>query len=65
MLYQYPHNMHQDGILSDDELNAFQIKCFSAPLQPEELSGVKAVVASKMRQVRLSSSPMGNETWVC
>lgn len=41
----------QDGILSDEELNNFQIKCFSAPLGPEELAGVKNVVASKMPQV--------------
>ncbi|KAK9829241.1 hypothetical protein WJX72_004718 [[Myrmecia] bisecta] len=40
----------KDGALSDEELNAFQIKCFSAPLQPEELVGVKRVVAEKMPQ---------------
>ena len=39
-------------MLSDAELNAFQVACFSAPLQPEELAGVKKVVASKMPQVR-------------
>lgn len=41
----------QDGALSDDELNAFQVNCFSAPLQPEELAGVKAVVQQKLPQV--------------
>ncbi|GJP55606.1 hypothetical protein CLOM_g14555 [Closterium sp. NIES-68] len=37
-----------DGVLSDNELNAFQVECFSVPLQPAELVGVKRVVAEKM-----------------
>ncbi|CAI5520016.1 unnamed protein product [Closterium sp. Naga37s-1] len=37
-----------DGVLSDTELNAFQVECFSVPLQPAELVGVKRVVAEKM-----------------
>ncbi|GJM97017.1 hypothetical protein PR202_ga13909 [Eleusine coracana subsp. coracana] len=37
-----------DGALSDVELNDFQVKCFSAPLQPTEISGVKRVVQEKM-----------------
>lgn len=41
----------QDGVLNDTELNEFQVQCFSAPLQPEELAGVKKVVAQKMPQV--------------
>ena len=41
----------QDGALSDNELNHFQVHCFSAPLQPEELSGVKRVVADQMEKV--------------
>ena len=36
-----------DGILNDAELNAFQVECFNAPLQPEELIGVKQVVSEK------------------
>ena len=44
--------MLQDGALSDAELNAFQVNCFSAPLQPEELSGVRKVVSESMPQVR-------------
>jgi Ras family protein T1 len=39
-----------DGVLSDAELNAFQIQCFSAPLQQEELVGVKQVVSEKIPQ---------------
>jgi mitochondrial Rho GTPase 1 len=39
-----------DGVLSDAELNAFQVQCFNAPLQPEELAGVKQVVAEKLEQ---------------
>jgi Ras family protein T1 len=39
-----------DGALSDAELNAFQVHCFNAPLQPEELAGVKQVVAEKIPQ---------------
>ena len=41
----------QDGVLSDSELNDFQVHCFAVPLQPEELSGVKAVVLKGMREV--------------
>ena len=41
----------QDGALNDAELNAFQVKCFSAPLQPEELIGVRKVVSETMPQV--------------
>ncbi|GJN22913.1 hypothetical protein PR202_gb10521 [Eleusine coracana subsp. coracana] len=37
-----------DGALSDVELNEFQVKCFSAPLQSTEISGVKRVVQDKM-----------------
>lgn len=37
----------RDGVLSDAELNAFQVECFNAPLQPEELVGVKQVVSEK------------------
>ena len=42
----------QDGALSDTELNSFQVNCFSAPLQPEELIGVRRVVSESMPQVR-------------
>ena len=42
----------QDGILNDAELNAFQVLCFNAPLQAEELVGVKQVVAERIEQVR-------------
>ncbi len=38
----------KDGLLNDKELNEFQVKCFNAPLQPEELSGVKDVVKSRL-----------------
>ncbi|KJE94590.1 rho 1 protein [Capsaspora owczarzaki ATCC 30864] len=34
----------KDNALSDSELNAFQFKCFGAPLQQRELDGVKEVV---------------------
>ncbi len=43
----------QDDALDDAELNAFQVRCFNAPLQPEELMGVKKVVQDKMPQVRV------------
>ena len=42
----------QDGILNDAELNAFQVLCFNAPMQAEELVGVKQVVAERIEQVR-------------
>lgn len=38
----------RDGVLSDAELNAFQVHCFNAPLQTEELVGVKEVVAARI-----------------
>ena len=41
----------QDGVLNDAELNAFQVLCFNAPLQAEELVGVKQVVAERIEQV--------------
>jgi len=37
-----------DGALSDAELNAFQVRCFAAPLSAEELAGVKQVVADRV-----------------
>lgn len=39
-----------DGILNDTELNDFQVFCFNAPLQPDELVGVKSVVAERIPQ---------------
>lgn len=36
--------MNKDGILSDSELNEFQRQCFAAPLQSEELTGIKEIV---------------------
>lgn len=38
----------RDGALSDAELNEFQVRCFSAPLQPSEIGGVKRVVQEKI-----------------
>ena len=38
-------------MLSDAELNDFQVHCFAVPLQPEELAGVKAVVSQKLPEV--------------
>lgn len=38
----------KDGVLSDEELNEFQIKCFGAPLQPNEIIGVKRVVHDRL-----------------
>lgn len=34
----------KDNLLNDEELNDFQRKCFNAPLQQQELEGVKEVV---------------------
>jgi len=33
-----------DGILSDDELNSFQKKCFDAPLTAEEIGNIKTLL---------------------
>ncbi|KAM6494240.1 EF hand associated domain containing protein [Amanita muscaria] len=35
---------NKDGILDASELNEFQRKCFDAPLQLQELEGIKAIV---------------------
>ncbi|CAG8545799.1 2502_t:CDS:10, partial [Scutellospora calospora] len=37
-------DIDKDGVLNDNELNDFQRKCFNAPLQQQELEGVKEVV---------------------
>lgn len=37
-------DLDNDGILNDYELNLFQRRCFNAPLQPQALDDVKAVV---------------------
>ncbi|KAI9184516.1 ERMES complex Ca(2+)-binding regulatory GTPase gem1 [Blastocladiella emersonii ATCC 22665] len=37
-------DLDKDGCLNDEELNEFQKKCFNAPLQQQELEGVKEVV---------------------
>ncbi|CAA7401611.1 unnamed protein product [Spirodela intermedia] len=41
-------DLDRDGALSDAELNEFQVRCFNAPLQPDEVVGVKKVVQEKM-----------------
>lgn len=48
----------QDGVLSDGELNDFQVHCFAVPLQPEELSGVKTVVLKGLQEVKPSPPVM-------
>lgn len=40
---------NNDGILSDDELNAFQSKCFGSPLQASALEDVKSIVKRTIR----------------
>lgn len=37
-------DINKDGILDASELNEFQRKCFDAPLQLQELEGIKAMV---------------------
>ena len=51
----------QDGVLNDAELNAFQVLCFNAPLQAEELVGVKQVVAERIEQV---GACVAHECWI-
>ena len=52
-------------MLNDAELNAFQVRCFNAPLQPEELMGVKKVVQDKMPQVQTSHCRLRSTRSVC
>lgn len=37
-----------DGLLNDFELNHFQRRCFNAPLQPQVLDEVKAVLTKNV-----------------
>ena len=37
-----------DGALNDEELNAFQVRCFGLPLRPDELAGIRAVVRAQV-----------------
>lgn len=37
-------DIDSDGLLNDIELNNFQSRCFNAPLQPQVLDDVKAVL---------------------
>jgi len=37
-------DVNQDGVLDSVELDAFQRKCFDAPLQAQEVEGIKAMV---------------------
>lgn len=45
-----PPTPTQDHLLNDEELKSFQLRCFNAPLAPEELTAVKQVVADKVPQ---------------
>lgn len=40
----------KDGLLNDNELNAFQKKCFGFPLQTHEIEGLKAIVSRDFPQ---------------
>ncbi|KAI7739499.1 hypothetical protein M8C21_009546, partial [Ambrosia artemisiifolia] len=40
----------KDSALNDNELNQFQVKCFTAPLQPNETEDVKRVVKDNLPQ---------------
>ena len=54
-------DVDKDGILSDEELNEFQRKCFNTPLQPHEIEGVKQIVLEKVKEgvVRNGLSEVG------
>ena len=38
----------EDNCLNDEELNAFQVTCFNAPLHDDEISAIKRVVGERM-----------------
>ncbi|KAG2316552.1 hypothetical protein Bca52824_019674 [Brassica carinata] len=38
----------KDGALSEAELDQFQVNCFNAPLQPNEIEGIKRVVQERL-----------------
>uniref|UniRef100_A0A0D9YH65 Mitochondrial Rho GTPase n=1 Tax=Oryza glumipatula TaxID=40148 RepID=A0A0D9YH65_9ORYZ len=40
----------RDGAFSDVELNDFQVICFNAPLQPNEIIGVKRTIQEKLTE---------------
>ena len=37
-----------DGLLSDEELNAFQVTCYNAPLQREEIAAIKRAIVEQL-----------------
>lgn len=41
-------DLDNDGLLNDAELNAFQRRCFNAPLQQQVLDDVKAVICKNI-----------------
>lgn len=45
------NQVNKDGLLSDSELNDFQLQCFATPLQQSELSGIKSLVLSASTSV--------------
>ncbi|RKP17005.1 mitochondrial Rho GTPase [Rozella allomycis CSF55] len=49
-------DLDKDGLLNDEELNLFQRKCFLAPLQQQELEGIKEVVRSSGNEGVLNDS---------
>ncbi|GFR86259.1 mitochondrial Rho GTPase [Elysia marginata] len=42
-------DLDNDNLLSDDEINMFQLKCFNAPLHPQALEDVKAIVKKNVQ----------------
>ena len=45
----------QDGVISETELQNFQMSVFSTPLRPEDVSGILKAVGDQMPQVESSS----------
>mmetsp|Transcript_11643 Transcript_11643/g.40510 ORF Transcript_11643/g.40510 Transcript_11643/m.40510 type:complete len:555 (+) Transcript_11643:554-2218(+) len=48
-------DLDRDGALSDDEISCFQKYCFQAPLQDNELLGIKEVVVEKLSTLGVNS----------
>ena len=44
-------DMDKDGLLNNEELNEFQRRCFDAPLQAQELEGIKELVSEGARDL--------------
>ena len=52
--------VNKDGLLDDTEINEFQRICFNAPLEADELTKIKSLVASRLNDPSDDSTTLTN-----